>query len=206
MVGFRSAKALRVTGRLRRLYRVFPMRRSRRGGGSGPRIRQLRRRFVRGGRRHEAHRRPALHSPPHHGDHGVAPQGGRCRPGGAGAFEYLKRQLHTASITTPSRLPEAIAGRTYADCAGGDRGPWTPAMVERRTDSRVADTRRRTGQMTGTPPKPTDEPIALAIEVSDGTDVVEPAAPPDGLACAVTRSSRHMVAAAPQPRRSGHLA
>lgn len=30
----------------------------------------------------------------------------------------------------------------------------------------------RTGQMTGRPPKPTDEPISLEIEVSDGNNVV----------------------------------
>jgi preprotein translocase subunit SecG len=75
-------------------------------------------------------------------------------------------------ITTPSRLPEAIAGRTYAVAlaATGGRGRLQWSTAGPIPGWLALD--GETGQLSGTPPKPTDEPIAVAIEVSDGTDAV----------------------------------
>jgi hypothetical protein len=75
-------------------------------------------------------------------------------------------------ITTPSGLPEGIAGRTYvvALAATGGRGRVQWSSQGPMPEWLALDT--TTGQMSGTPPKPTDEPIALQIQVSDGTDTV----------------------------------
>lgn len=72
-------------------------------------------------------------------------------------------------IATPTRLPEAIAGRSYlvALAATGGRGPlhWTAEG----TLPEWLSLDESSGRLTGTPPKETDEPLALAFEVSDGT-------------------------------------
>jgi hypothetical protein len=73
-------------------------------------------------------------------------------------------------IATPTRLPEAIAGRAYvvALAATGGRGPlhWT-------TEGKLPDwlsLDETSGQLAGTPPKETDLPLSLAFEVSDGRE------------------------------------
>jgi preprotein translocase subunit SecG len=73
-------------------------------------------------------------------------------------------------IATPTRLPEAIAGRSYllALAATGGRGPrhWSvggpvPEWLALDEDS---------GRLMGIPPKETAEPLTLEIAVSDGTE------------------------------------
>jgi hypothetical protein len=78
-------------------------------------------------------------------------------------------------ITTPSPLPEAIAGRAYAVAlaAIGGRGRlhWSSAGPLPEWLALDGDS----GRLSGTPPKATDEPIVCAVEVSDGTHEVSQA-------------------------------
>ena len=73
-------------------------------------------------------------------------------------------------IATPTRLPEAVAGRAYliALAATGGRGPlhWTAdgTLPEWLTLDEAS------GQLAGIPPKETGEPLGLEIGVSDGTE------------------------------------
>jgi preprotein translocase subunit SecG len=73
-------------------------------------------------------------------------------------------------IATPTRLPEAIAGRSYlvALAATGGRGPlhWTatgPLPEWLSLDE-------ASGRLAGTPPKEISDPLGLEFEVSDGTE------------------------------------
>jgi predicted secreted protein len=73
-------------------------------------------------------------------------------------------------IATPTRLPEAIAGRSYllALAATGGRGPlhWSAE----RTLPEWLSLDETTGRLAGTPPKETDEPFAFEFEVTDGRE------------------------------------
>jgi preprotein translocase subunit SecG len=80
------------------------------------------------------------------------------------------KERQPLKIATPTRLPEAIAGRSYllALAATGGRGPlhWSiggtvPEWLELDEAS---------GRLAGTPPKDTSEPLTLEIGVSDETE------------------------------------
>jgi preprotein translocase subunit SecG len=75
-------------------------------------------------------------------------------------------------ITTPGQLPEAIAGRAYtiALAATGGRGRLEWSSRSPLPDWLALDT--ATGQLSGTPSKPTDEPDKFEIQVSDGSDTL----------------------------------
>lgn len=72
-------------------------------------------------------------------------------------------------VATPSRLPEAVAGRSYllALAATGGHGALHWSVDQTLPDWLTLD--EATGQLAGTPTKATDEPLALDIRVSDGT-------------------------------------
>jgi preprotein translocase subunit SecG len=71
-------------------------------------------------------------------------------------------------IATPSRLPEAIAGRPYivALAATGGRGPLSWSIEGKVPEWLHLD--EATGQIAGTPERRTTEPLAIELEVSDG--------------------------------------
>ena len=73
-------------------------------------------------------------------------------------------------IATPARLPEAIAGRSYllALAATGGRGPRHWSVGGPIPEWLALD--EATGQLAGTPPKETGEPLTLEIAVSDGAE------------------------------------
>ena len=73
-------------------------------------------------------------------------------------------------IATPARLPEAIAGRSYllALAATGGQGPRHWSVGGTVPDWLALD--GASGQLAGTPPKETGEPLALELVVSDGTE------------------------------------
>ena len=73
-------------------------------------------------------------------------------------------------IATPSRLPEAIAGRTYliALAATGGRGPLRWSVEGTVPEWLSLDATN--GQLAGIPPRESAEPLALSIGVSDGTE------------------------------------
>ena len=72
-------------------------------------------------------------------------------------------------VATPTRLPEAVAGRSYllALAATGGRGPLHWSVDQTLPEWLTLD--EHTGQLAGTPRKATDEPLALDLRVSDGT-------------------------------------
>jgi aryl carrier-like protein len=71
-------------------------------------------------------------------------------------------------IATPTRLPEAIAGRSYlvALAATGGRGPLHWSADGTLPEWLSLD--EKTGRLAGTPPRESAEPLALQFEVSDG--------------------------------------
>ncbi len=73
-------------------------------------------------------------------------------------------------IATPTRLPEAIAGRSYllALAATGGRGSRHWSIGGTVPEWLALD--EASGQLAGTPPKETGEPLTLEIAVSDGTE------------------------------------
>jgi hypothetical protein len=75
------------------------------------------------------------------------------------------------SITTPSTLPEAIAGRPYAMAlaATGGRGPFRWSVDGKLPEGLTFNP--STGLLEGTPQRGTPEPLSLSIRVSDGTDL-----------------------------------
>lgn len=72
-------------------------------------------------------------------------------------------------IATPTRLPEAIAGRSYlvALAATGGSGPLRWTAEGKLPEWLSLD--ESSGRLAGIPPKETDEPLALEFEVTDGT-------------------------------------
>jgi hypothetical protein len=72
-------------------------------------------------------------------------------------------------VATPARLPEAVAGRSYllALAATGGHGSLRWSVDQSLPKWLTLD--EATGQLAGTPIKATDEPIALDLRVSDGT-------------------------------------
>jgi hypothetical protein len=71
-------------------------------------------------------------------------------------------------ITTPERLPEAVAGRPYlvALAATGGHGPLSWSVGGALPPWLSLD--RAAGRIGGTPPRETAEPLALELRVSDG--------------------------------------
>ena len=74
-------------------------------------------------------------------------------------------------IATPGILPDAVAGRPYiiALAATGGRGTPRWHVEGDLPDGLTLD--EATGRITGTPPKPTDQPLAFHVSAEDGTDV-----------------------------------
>jgi preprotein translocase subunit SecG len=72
-------------------------------------------------------------------------------------------------VATPTRLPEAVAGRSYllALAATGGRGPLKWSVDQTLPEWLTLD--EATGRLAGTPPKATDEPLVVELRVSDGT-------------------------------------
>lgn len=85
-----------------------------------------------------------------------------------GPAEGKERQ--PLKIATPSRLPEAIAGRSYliALAATGGRGPLRWSVEGTVPEWLSLDS--ESGRLAGTPPSETSEPLTLAIGVNDGND------------------------------------
>jgi Putative Ig domain len=72
-------------------------------------------------------------------------------------------------IATPSRLPEAVAGRSYllALAATGGHGSLRWSVDQTLPEWLTLD--EASGQLAGTPTKATDQPLGLDLRVSDGT-------------------------------------
>ena len=79
-------------------------------------------------------------------------------------------------ISTPAKLPEAVAGRPYlvALAATGGGGPPEWSAEKGLPDWLVLD--RESGRIGGTPPHETKEPLEFLIRVSDGTQTASLAA------------------------------
>jgi hypothetical protein len=73
-------------------------------------------------------------------------------------------------ISTPPRLPEAVAGRLYlvALAATGGGGPQEWSAEGSLPDWLTLD--RESGRLAGTPPAETKDPLEFQVRVSDGTD------------------------------------
>jgi hypothetical protein len=73
-------------------------------------------------------------------------------------------------IATPTRLPEAIAGRPYllALAATGGHGPLRWSAEGSLPEWLALDD--SSGRLSGVPPKESDEPLALGFAVTDGTE------------------------------------
>jgi putative Ig domain-containing protein len=75
-------------------------------------------------------------------------------------------------IATPGALPDAVAGRPYLVALAATGGHGTPRWS---VDSRLPEwltLEESTGRISGIPPRPTEEPLALRISAGDGTEVV----------------------------------
>ncbi|MGP0066106.1 MAG: Ig domain-containing protein [Isosphaeraceae bacterium] len=75
-------------------------------------------------------------------------------------------------ITTPGTLPDAVAGRPYLIALAANGGYSTPHWSAESPLPDWLTLEESTGRIFGTPPKPTDEPLALRVSVGDGTEVV----------------------------------
>ena len=75
-------------------------------------------------------------------------------------------------IATPGALPDAIAGRPYlvALAATGGHGSLRWSVDGRLPEWLTLE--ESTGRIFGTPPRPTEEPLALRISAGDGTEVI----------------------------------
>ena len=74
------------------------------------------------------------------------------------------------SISTPGKLPEAIAGRPYLVALAATGGSGT---TEWSADGGLPDwlaLDRESGRFGGTPPAPTKEPLSFQFQVSDGNE------------------------------------
>jgi hypothetical protein len=74
-------------------------------------------------------------------------------------------------IATPGALPDAVAGRPYVVALAATGGHGTPRWrVEGKLpEGLVLD--EATGRIAGTPPGPTEEPLAFRVSADDGADV-----------------------------------
>jgi hypothetical protein len=73
-------------------------------------------------------------------------------------------------ISTPGRLPEAIAGRPYLVALAATGGSGTSEWSADQDLPGWLTLDRESGRIGGTPSAPTKEPLAFQIRVSDGTD------------------------------------
>ena len=80
------------------------------------------------------------------------------------------KEVQPLRIATPTRLPEAIVGRSYlvALAATGGRGPLHWSVEGTIPEWLSLDA--TSGQLGGIPPKETAEPLTLAFGVSDGSE------------------------------------
>ena len=76
-------------------------------------------------------------------------------------------------IATPGTLPDAVAGRPYVVALAATGGRGTPRWhVEGKLpEGLVLD--EANGRITGTPPRPTDQPMAFRVSAEDGTDAAD---------------------------------
>jgi Putative Ig domain len=74
-------------------------------------------------------------------------------------------------IATPGALPDAVAGRPYVVALAATGGHGTPRWrVEGKLpEGLVLD--EAAGRIAGTPPKPTEQPLAFRVSADDGTEV-----------------------------------
>ncbi len=72
-------------------------------------------------------------------------------------------------IVTPGRLPEAIVGHSYVVALAATGGRGTLHWSNDGALPEWLSLDGETGQITGTPPTATDEPLALDIRVTDGS-------------------------------------
>jgi hypothetical protein len=89
-------------------------------------------------------------------------------PGSSAGGEPLR-------IATPGALPDAVAGRPYviALAATGGRGRPQWRVEGDLPEGLALDA--ATGRIAGTPPKPTEQPLAFRVSADDGTDVASQA-------------------------------
>jgi preprotein translocase subunit SecG len=87
-----------------------------------------------------------------------------------GQSQTQTKESQPLQIATPTRLPEAIAGRSYlvALAATGGRGPVRWSVEGTVPEWLSLDATN--GLLAGTPPQETTEPLTLAIGVSDGAE------------------------------------
>jgi hypothetical protein len=77
----------------------------------------------------------------------------------------------TLRIATPGALPDAVAGRPYLVALAATGGHGTPRW---RVEGKLPEgltLDEATGRIAGTPPKPTEAPLAFRVSADDGTDV-----------------------------------
>jgi Putative Ig domain len=73
-------------------------------------------------------------------------------------------------ISTPDRLPEAIAGRPYLVALAATGGSGTTKWSAEGGLPDWLTLHRESGRVGGTPPRQTKEPLVFEIRVSDGTE------------------------------------
>ncbi len=74
-------------------------------------------------------------------------------------------------IATPGALPDAVAGRPYVIALAATGGHGTPRW---RAEGKLPEglaLDEATGRIAGTPPRPTEQPLAFRVSADDGTDV-----------------------------------
>jgi hypothetical protein len=75
-------------------------------------------------------------------------------------------------IATPGALPDAVAGRPYLVALAATGGHATPHWSADSPLPEWLTLEESTGRFFGTPPKPSEQPLALQISAADGTEVV----------------------------------
>jgi Putative Ig domain len=78
----------------------------------------------------------------------------------------------TLRIATPGALPDAVAGRPYLIALAATGGHSTPRWSADNPLPEWLTLEESTGRIFGTPPKPSEQPLALQISAADGTEVV----------------------------------
>lgn len=74
-------------------------------------------------------------------------------------------------IVTPGTLPDAVAGRPYVVALAATGGHGAPRWRVEGTLPEGFALDESTGRIAGTPPKPTDEPLAFRVSATDGEAV-----------------------------------
>jgi hypothetical protein len=97
-------------------------------------------------------------------------------PGGKDIHTGSESPAAPLAITTPASLPEAIAGRPYAVALAASGGRGTLRWTLEGTLPEGLSFDSASGVLKGTPRKGTPQPLALAVRVSDGTELATLAA------------------------------